>query len=54
MFNEKGIVAEIGKILGIDKRQYQEKVINLLLRDETHDKITDILRPYVPDFKDEE
>ena len=50
IFNEKGIVAEIGKILGIEKRQYQEKVINLLLRDESHDKIADILHPYLPDF----
>ena len=54
IFNEKGIIAEIGKILGIEKRQYQEKVINLLLRDESHDKIADILHPYLPDFEDEE
>lgn len=51
VFNEKGIVAEIGKILRIDKGQYQEKVINLLSRDDSRDKIADILRPYLPDFR---
>lgn len=53
VFNEKGIVAEIGKILGIDKRQYQEKVINLL-RTASHDVMVDILRRYVPDLENED
>ena len=47
VFNEKGTVAEIGTILGIDKRKYQEKVINFLRKD-YHDDIVNILLPYLP------
>lgn len=47
IFNEKSIVTEIGTELGIDKRTYQEKVINLLRMD-SHNEIVNILRPYLP------
>lgn len=47
IFNEKGIAAEIGMLLGLDKKKYQEKVINLL-RNDSHDEIVNILLPYLP------
>ena len=47
VFNEKGIAATVGDKLGVDKRKYQEKVINLL-RGDCHDKIVDALSSYLP------
>ena len=46
-FNEKGIVAEIGSILGVDKREYQKKVINLLYGD-YRNEIAKALEGYLP------
>lgn len=47
VFNEKGIAATIGEILGVDKREYQGKVINLLHSD-CHDEIVTALSKYLP------
>ena len=47
IFNEKGIAAEIGKQLWLDKQKYQETVVNLL-RGPCHDEIIAALEPYIP------
>lgn len=47
IFNEKGIAAEIGSILGIDRREYQKKVI-CLLQGPQHDAIIRSLEAYLP------
>lgn len=48
IFNEKGLAAEIGAKLGIDKREYMPKVINLLKAD-CHDEIICAMAGYLPD-----
>ena len=47
VFNEKGIAATVGDKLGVDKREYQRKVINLI-RGTCHDEIVDALSGYLP------
>ena len=47
VFNEKGIASSIGDKLGVDKREYQRKVINLL-RSDCHDEIVGALIGYLP------
>ena len=47
IFNEKGIAASIGIKLGVDNREYQRKVINLL-RGACHDEIVRALAGYLP------
>ena len=47
VFNEKGIAATVGDKLGVDKREYQGKVINLI-RGTCHDEIVDALSGYLP------
>lgn len=47
IFNEKGIAASIGRLLGIDNREYQEKVINLL-NGECHDRLVGAIEGYLP------
>lgn len=48
LFNEKGIAASIGSMLGVDKREYQGKVINLL-DGKRHDRIVEAIEVYLPD-----
>ena len=48
VFNEKGIAAEVGTKLGIDKREYQAKVIKLLSTREMHDAIVSAVSEYLP------
>ena len=47
LFNEKGIAATVGDKFGVDKREYQGKVINLL-RGDCHDEIVGALSGYLP------
>ena len=47
IFNEKGLAGEIGTKLGINKKEYQNKVINLLYGD-SHDEIVNALVSYLP------
>lgn len=47
VFNEKGIVASIGTKLGVENREYQRKVINLLHGD-CHNDIVNALVEYLP------
>ena len=47
VFNEKEIAKSIGKMLGVENSEYQQKIINLL-RGEGKDAIVDILVSYLP------
>ena len=47
IFNEKGVAASVGDKLGIDKREYQGKVINLL-RGACRDEIINAIEGYLP------
>ena len=47
VFNEKGVAASVGDKLGVDKREYQGKVINLL-RGDCRDEIVNALAGYLP------
>ena len=47
VFNEKEIASSIGTILGIDKKEYQGKVINLI-KGNCHDEIVNALNGYLP------
>ncbi len=47
IFNEKEIAKTIGKKLGVENNEYQQKVINLL-RNDCHDEIVNALVSYLP------
>lgn len=47
VFNQKSLSKSIGHFLGVDNRQYCEKVINLL-QGIKHDEIVSALSPYLP------
>ena len=47
VFNEKEIAKSIGKKLGVENNEYQQKVINLL-RGDCHDEIVNALSGYLP------
>lgn len=47
IFNEKNVASSVGDKLGVDRREYQGKVINLLHRD-CHEDILNALLPYLP------
>ncbi len=47
VFNEKGIAKSIGRIMGVDNNEYQQKVINLL-RGDSYNEIAGALRKYLP------
>ena len=47
VFNQKNLSKSIGRFLGVDNRQYCEKVINLL-QGIKHDEIVSALSPYLP------
>ena len=47
VFNEKGVAASVGDKLGVDKREYQGKIINLL-RGDCRDEIVIALAGYLP------
>lgn len=46
-FNEKEIAKSIGKMLGVENNEYQQKVVNLL-RGDCHDGIVTALVSYLP------
>lgn len=47
IFNEKGIAAEVGRLIGIEKREYQRKVINLLQGD-CNEALVAAIKNYLP------
>lgn len=47
VFNQKNLSKSIGRFLGVDNRQYCEKVINLL-QGIKHEEIVSALSPYLP------
>lgn len=47
LFNEKGVAAEVGRLLGVENSEYQRKVINLL-KGECHDELVAAMRLYLP------
>ena len=47
VYNQKNLSKSIGHFLGVDNRQYCEKVINLL-QGIKHDEIVSALSPYLP------
>ena len=47
VFNEKDLAKSIGKMLGVDNNEYQQKIINLF-RGDCHDEIVNVLGTYLP------